>query len=443
MDIFAIAYMLFRRVFFDAIIQGLNDMPHGLYSTKAARRLFRELAAKNQQRYRQRSLREMADCYVLKTMYEFYTHECFANAKLSNDEELYTRIDVSLLPFYATTSLRKHLEVPATISFAPEFSLLKAIASNNTELQMTFDSHENACFDFLQRNTVYMEYPEIASSASTESAAECDVKRVIFSVPAIDNSHAMMVVVRCHAGTNWIIGWVTASLGAKSNLTYLGYNGAGEPMSHIEEAFAVLSTCVALHLERLRIQAELALIPPVQPKEAPMSRGKARRRKMKAPALLEMRAETLDPFEAINLTADDLFQFVPNLPKTDIVDDYPDFTADLAALRAPVPQVTEANDDLIDALVVEDDGHLYVDTDGSLCNRKTGVRYRTHVDDFWRNQPYGPRNSLRRMQLIRGYWRGPEDGPVKTKVYEQVLDSDYMPVQAPANSNKRRRKLAA
>lgn len=37
---------------------------------------------------------------------------------------------------------------------------------------------------------------------------------------------------------------------------------------------------------------------------------------------------------------------------------------------------------------------------------------RQYIEKFWRNQPYGPQNSLRRWQLIPGYWRGPEDGPL-------------------------------
>ena len=111
-------------------------------------------------------------------------------------------------------------------------------------------------------------------------------------------------------------------------------------------------------------------------------------------------------------------------------------------------RLVEADDGLIDALVVDDDGNLDFDEDGHLCNRRTGLRYRTPVAAFWRNQPWGPRNSLRRMQLIPRSWRGPEDGPMKTKVYSQALNDDYIPpmpiMDAEANSNKmRRRKRAA
>ena len=48
---------------------------------------------------------------------------------------------------------------------------------------------------------------------------------------------------------------------------------------------------------------------------------------------------------------------------------------------------------------------------------------RQYIEKFWRNQPYGPRNSLRRWQLIPGYWRGPEDAPLadpRTTIHKVV-----------------------
>ena len=34
------------------------------------------------------------------------------------------------------------------------------------------------------------------------------------------------------------------------------------------------------------------------------------------------------------------------------------------------------------------------------------------VVGHWKNQPHGPKNTLRRMQWIQPYWRGPEDAPI-------------------------------
>lgn len=50
---------------------------------------------------------------------------------------------------------------------------------------------------------------------------------------------------------------------------------------------------------------------------------------------------------------------------------------------------------------------------GQGTGEKTGqLRVRTRVSGHWRNQPYGPRHSLRRRQWIVPFWRGPEDGPL-------------------------------
>lgn len=37
---------------------------------------------------------------------------------------------------------------------------------------------------------------------------------------------------------------------------------------------------------------------------------------------------------------------------------------------------------------------------------------RSPVHGFWRNQPWGPGNTLRRKKYVRAHWRGPVDGPV-------------------------------
>ena len=442
MSLFAIAHMEARRAFFDAVIRGDDIRPEGVYSNKASRRLFKELAAKAQKHYRQRSVLEMADGYVLKALQQFYAIAEMSGAKFNTDEELCSRLDVALLPFFATTALRKELEVTDTVSFVPDLNLVKAVASNNSELLASFKAHKDECFDFILNNAVYIEAPDV-STGQPRNADECAFKSVILSVPSARKHQSMLVVVRCVAGTNWIVSWATANAAKDGKLLCLGYKSNDEALQHFNESFAVLSTCVTLHLERLRIHDELALILPCLPEEVPLSKGKVRRRKhRRGPVLIE----PSDPFEAMNLTVDDLFDLVKCQPKAVIADDFPDFTADLAAIRAPGPQEeVEADDGLVDAQVVDDDGNLDFDEDGHLCNRRTGQRYRTPVAAFWRRQPHGPHNSLRRMQLIPRSWRGPVDGPMKTKVYSQALDDDYippMPVMDAANTNKRHRQRA-
>jgi len=45
---------------------------------------------------------------------------------------------------------------------------------------------------------------------------------------------------------------------------------------------------------------------------------------------------------------------------------------------------------------------------------------RTRVSGHWRKQPHGPQSSLRRMQWIEPFWRGPVDGPVSVPDHELV-----------------------
>jgi hypothetical protein len=48
----------------------------------------------------------------------------------------------------------------------------------------------------------------------------------------------------------------------------------------------------------------------------------------------------------------------------------------------------------------------------TLDGERRPASHRTIVNGFWRRQPYGPRNSLRRLQFIDPYVRGPEDAPL-------------------------------
>jgi hypothetical protein len=61
--------------------------------------------------------------------------------------------------------------------------------------------------------------------------------------------------------------------------------------------------------------------------------------------------------------------------------------------------------------------------DDQALGRNTGAKLMAyqHIGGFWRNQPYGPHNSLRRRQWIRPYWRGPEDSPLATPVHRLTM----------------------
>lgn len=49
-----------------------------------------------------------------------------------------------------------------------------------------------------------------------------------------------------------------------------------------------------------------------------------------------------------------------------------------------------------------------------LRTGKTGgaLNVQVMVAGHWRNQPHGPQNSLRRVQWIEPYWKGPDDAPI-------------------------------
>ncbi len=442
MDPFPIPYMDTRRVLFNAIINGEDIRPEGIYSSKASRRFFKELATKAQKHYRQRSVLEMADGYVLQILLLYYAQAEMAGEKFNPDEELCARIDVALLPFFAPTGIRKEVDIPDTISFAPDFNLVKAVVNSQPELLDLFDAHKTESFDFMWSHAIYMEIPDVMT-AEPKNADECVFRLVIFSVPSACKDESMLIVVRCIAGTNMIVGWAASNAGNHGTLRHLGYDNHDDAMRDFNVGFGVLSTSVALHLEKLRIQDELALIPPVRPEEVP-SKGKSRRRKpRRAPVIVE----TTDPFDAMHLTADHLFRHADYQPAIIPEDDRPDFTADLAAIRAPDPEVeAEADDGLIDAEVVDDDGNLVIEPDGTLRNSKSGKKYKTPIAAYWRRQPWGPHNSLRRMQVIRRFCKGPPDAPMKTGVYAHALDDAYIPPMpvfgAKRPTKTRRRKLA-
>jgi len=56
------------------------------------------------------------------------------------------------------------------------------------------------------------------------------------------------------------------------------------------------------------------------------------------------------------------------------------------------------------------------------AGRNTGKKLLAYqkIPGFWRNQPYGPRNSLRRRQWIRPYVRGPEYGVLSEPIHKLV-----------------------
>lgn len=47
-----------------------------------------------------------------------------------------------------------------------------------------------------------------------------------------------------------------------------------------------------------------------------------------------------------------------------------------------------------------------------------------YVGNYFRWQPYGPRNSLRRWQLIEGHWKGPEDAPIAVRSHVMMQGVD-------------------
>lgn len=59
-------------------------------------------------------------------------------------------------------------------------------------------------------------------------------------------------------------------------------------------------------------------------------------------------------------------------------------------------------------------------SDYGHTDRKLNVQFVT--SGHWKQQPYGPRHSLRRPQWIDAYWKGPEDAPIKnTSVIRAVV----------------------
>ncbi len=46
------------------------------------------------------------------------------------------------------------------------------------------------------------------------------------------------------------------------------------------------------------------------------------------------------------------------------------------------------------------------------------------VRGHWRNQPYGPKSSLRRRQWIQPHWKGPQDGPIPLRAHKLGLTEE-------------------
>lgn len=59
--------------------------------------------------------------------------------------------------------------------------------------------------------------------------------------------------------------------------------------------------------------------------------------------------------------------------------------------------------------IAHDFRHIVRDYAAGVSNKLTVQSY---VGGYWRSQPHGPRNTLRRRQFIEPFWRGPEDAPI-------------------------------
>lgn len=57
----------------------------------------------------------------------------------------------------------------------------------------------------------------------------------------------------------------------------------------------------------------------------------------------------------------------------------------------------------------------HIANEGTEGGTGSKLDHRTYVAPYFRMQPYGPRRSLRRLQLIEGHVRGPEDAPLVRK----------------------------
>jgi len=50
--------------------------------------------------------------------------------------------------------------------------------------------------------------------------------------------------------------------------------------------------------------------------------------------------------------------------------------------------------------------------------KSTALTTQFLVRGYWRQQPYGPKNSLRRRQWIQPFWRGPEEGVIPVREHK-------------------------
>lgn len=61
------------------------------------------------------------------------------------------------------------------------------------------------------------------------------------------------------------------------------------------------------------------------------------------------------------------------------------------------------------------------DADSQLSGKPLEQAWvRTRVSGHWKNQPHGPRNSLRKLIFVAPYWKGPEDAPINTPGHKLV-----------------------